>query len=53
MKWPKLSDVKNCRNPVNSEYHIATSISNSTVNSSSLSKIGFLDVVSWVTITHL
>lgn len=52
MKWPKLLDVKDCRNSVNSEYHIATSVSNSRVNSSGLSKIYFLDVPSWVAITH-
>lgn len=53
MKQPKLSDVKDYRNPVNSECHTATSVPNSRITSSRLGKMYLLDILSWVAITHV
>lgn len=45
IKYAKLSDVKDCRNPLNAECHIVTFVSYTRV-----SKMYFLNVLYWVTI---
>lgn len=46
MKLPKLSDVKDCKNPINAEYHIVTTRARST----RLSKMYFLSVLHWIAV---
>lgn len=43
---PKLSDVKDCKNPINAEYHIVTTRARST----RLSKMYFLSVLHWIAV---
>lgn len=46
MKLPKQSDVKDCRNPINAEYHIVTT----RVRSSGVRRMYFFSVVHWIAI---
>lgn len=46
MKLPKQSDVKDCRNPINAEYHIVTT----RVRTSGVRRMYFFSVVHWIAI---